>query len=106
MPEKFQTPYKHISLEYKKRTVALAQAHPKWSLATLHKKGCSLLKRKDDLKKWKEDMKSGGTRHDKWIHIDKETFDRFIEARASYKQISLSFHLTGKKKFLIVYKIY
>ncbi|XP_067212474.1 uncharacterized protein [Linepithema humile] len=88
-PEEFESaPYQHITLEYKARTVALAEAYPKWSLAILHKKGCSRLKRRDDLKKWKKDVKNGGTRRDKWMHIDAETFDRFVEARASCEQVT------------------
>lgn len=93
MPEEFQKPpFDYIPLEYKMKTVALAETHPKWSLATLQKKGCSRLKRKDDLKKWAEDVKKGGTHFDKWVHIDAETFERFKEARASYEQVSLLFY--------------
>lgn len=92
-PKELETPFDYIPLEYKARTVALSEAHPKWSLATLHKKGCTRLKRKDDLKKWKEDVKKGGTHIDKWIHIDTETFNRFVEARSFYKQVNLLFLL-------------
>lgn len=76
-------------MEYKARTVALAEAHPKWSLASLHKKGCSRLKRKEDLKKWKQDVKKGRTRNDKVTRIDTEIFNRFLEARVSYEQVKL-----------------
>lgn len=40
-----------IPLEYKKKIVAMAKAHPKWSLVTLQKKGAALLKKKSYLKK-------------------------------------------------------
>ncbi|KYN29402.1 hypothetical protein ALC57_01152, partial [Trachymyrmex cornetzi] len=53
-----------IPLEYKEKVVALAQAHPKWSLATLQKYGASRLKHKGHLQQWKEDIKKGGTRFD------------------------------------------
>ncbi|XP_071652218.1 uncharacterized protein [Temnothorax longispinosus] len=85
-PKKFQKQlFDYIPLEYKMKTVALAEAHPKWSLANLHKKGCSRLKKKEDLKIWAEDVKKGGTHFDKWTYIDTETFERFKEARASYE---------------------
>jgi hypothetical protein len=34
----------YISLKYKEKVVALAEAHPKWSLATLQRRGCHHLK--------------------------------------------------------------
>jgi hypothetical protein len=74
-------------LEYKQKVVALAEAHPKWSLANLHKKGAYRLKRKDHLKRWKEDIQKGGTRIDKLRVIDSETYHRFIEARRSLEQV-------------------
>lgn len=73
------------------KTVALATAHPKWSLANLQKKGCSRLKRKKDLKKWTDDVKKCGTNFDKWMHIDTETFDRFKEARSLHEQVNYIF---------------
>lgn len=91
-------PFSYIPLEYKARTVALAEAHPKWSLANLHKKGCSRLKRKDHLKIWKDDVKKGGTHFDKWVHIDSETFQRFTEARTSYEQVSFLFYRNVNKQ--------
>ena len=39
-----------IPLSYKKKVVALAKAHPKWSLAALQKNGASRLKRKSYIK--------------------------------------------------------
>ena len=44
----------YISLKYKEKVVALAKAHPKWSLATLQRNCCGHLKRKDILQRWKE----------------------------------------------------
>jgi len=96
-PEEYEKPpFDYIPLEYKARTVALAEAHPKWSLATLHKRGCSRLTRKEFLKKWKEDVQKGGTHYDKWFHIDTDTFDRFKEARASTEQVSALLYQNGK----------
>jgi len=76
-------------LEYKEKVVALAQAHPKWSLATLKKYGGGRLKRKDYLQRWKEDVEKGGTRFDKLRTIDSETFTRFREARSRLEQVKM-----------------
>lgn len=76
-------------MEYKEKVVALAQAHPKWNLATLQKHGARRLKRKDYLQRWKEDVQKGGTRIDKLRTIDSETFDRFIEARRYLEQVKM-----------------
>ncbi|XP_070171198.1 uncharacterized protein [Polyergus mexicanus] len=88
-PEDFEEPSKeYILLEYKEEVVGLAQAHPKWSLAALHKNGASRLKRKDHLQRWKENVQKGGTRIDKLRTIDSETFDRFTEARHCLEQVT------------------
>ena len=78
----------YISLKYKEKVVALAEAHPKWSLATLQRNGCHRLKRKDLLQRWKKDILKGGTRIDKLRAIDSETFDRFTEARCCLEQVT------------------
>lgn len=55
----------YISLKYKEKVVALANAYPKWNLSTLQKKNgqyASRLKRKDHLKRWKEDVKKDKTK--------------------------------------------
>ena len=39
-----------IPLSYKKRVVALAKAHPKWSFATLQKNGALRLQRKSHIR--------------------------------------------------------
>ncbi|XP_011702627.1 PREDICTED: uncharacterized protein LOC105458780 [Wasmannia auropunctata] len=72
----------------KEKVVALAQAHPKWNLATLKKQGANRLKHKDYLQRWKEDIKKGGTRLDKWEKINSETFERFNEARCRLEQVT------------------
>lgn len=82
-------PVEYISLEYKEKVVALAEAHPKWNLATLKKNGASRLKRKDYLQRWKKDLPKGGTRIDKLRTINSETFDRFTEARRSLEQVNI-----------------
>lgn len=88
-PEDFEEPpHDHISLEYKEKVVALAQAHPKWSLAVLQKNGASRLKRKDYLQRWKEDIVNGGGRIDKLNKINSEVFDLFTEARSCLEQVT------------------
>ncbi|EFN85784.1 hypothetical protein EAI_04120 [Harpegnathos saltator] len=81
-----EPPTDYIPLEYKAKIVALAEAHPHWNLKTLQRQGGSHLKRKDYLIQWKKDVKSGGTRVDKWQTIDNETFEHFREARSCYEQ--------------------
>ncbi|KYM98426.1 hypothetical protein ALC62_10866 [Cyphomyrmex costatus] len=78
----------YIPLEYKEKIVALAQAHPKWSLTTLQRCGAHRLKHKAYLQRWKEDIKKGGTRFDKLGKIDSETFERFGEARRCLEQVT------------------
>ncbi|XP_025160571.1 uncharacterized protein LOC112589900 [Harpegnathos saltator] len=83
-----EPPTDYIPLEYKAKIVALAEAHPHWNLKTLQRQGGSHLKRKDYLIQWKKDVKSGGTRVDKWQTIDNETFEHFREARSCYEQVT------------------
>lgn len=93
-PEEYEPEYKkskpsdYISLDYKTKVVNIAEAHPSWSLATLQKKGCSRLKKREYLSKWKEDIKKGGTIFDKYAIIDSWTYDRFVEARQNYQQVT------------------
>ncbi|XP_026670698.1 uncharacterized protein LOC108626532 isoform X2 [Ceratina calcarata] len=47
-----------------------------------------MLKRKDQLKKWEESIKSCGTIFDKYALIDSWTYDRFVEARNNYHQVT------------------
>lgn len=77
-----------IPLDYKRKVVSIAAAHPKWSLAALQKKGCSRLKRMEELPKWAEHVKSGGTKFDKYATIDSWTYDRFKEARENNQQVT------------------
>lgn len=53
------------------------------------KQGCSFLKDKYRLKKWKKDIQQGGTNIDKWKHIEMETLEKFKEARESLEQVRL-----------------
>jgi len=78
----------HIPLDSKIRMINIAKEHPNWSLQTLQKKGCSLLKKKENLKKWEADVKSGGTRFDKISSIDSWTYDRYVEARQNRQQVT------------------
>lgn len=76
-------------MEYKEKVLAIANAHPKWSLVTLQKNGAHRLKWKDYLQRWKEDVQKGGTKIDKLRAIDSETFDRFKEARSCFEQVKM-----------------
>lgn len=78
----------YIPLEYKIKVLNIAKAHPTWKLETLQKHGCGHLKRMDDLKLWKKDVEQGGTRFDKFHVIDSWTYDRFVEMRRNYKQVT------------------
>lgn len=80
-------PKDYIPLWYKERAVALAAAHPKWSLKSLQANGCSRLKHKKHLYRWRDDVKRGGTNVDKWTTIDQETYERFLEARQNLEQV-------------------
>lgn len=68
-------------MSYKKKIVALADAHPNWKLAKLRRNGGRRLKSMRNLKLWRKEIASGGTRLDKLQTISKEVFDRFREAR-------------------------
>lgn len=78
----------HIPLEYKIKVLNIAKAHPHWKLETLQKNGCSHLKRMDHLKVWRKDVECGGSQYDKFYVIDTWTYDRFVEARQNYKQVT------------------
>lgn len=78
----------YIPLEYKIKVLNIAKAHPTWKLETLQKHGCGHLKRMDHLKLWKKDVEQGGTRFDKFHVIDSWTYDRFVEMRRNYKQVT------------------
>ncbi|XP_014473194.1 PREDICTED: uncharacterized protein LOC106743652 [Dinoponera quadriceps] len=86
--EQLDTTIDYIPLSYKEKVVALAEAHPKWSLKTLKKRGCSRLRDKKELARWKNDIKRGGTVVDKWKHIETETYERFKEAKEHLEQVS------------------
>ncbi|XP_046476181.1 uncharacterized protein [Neodiprion pinetum] len=81
-------PRDYIPLSYKERAVAIADAHPKWSLKCLQNHGASRLKHKQNLYRWKEDVKRGGTYFDRWKTIDSDTYERFLEARSSMEQVT------------------
>lgn len=66
----------------------LAKFHPKWNLKTLQKRGCSRLKRMDDLSQWEKQITSGGSIFDRLSIIDTWTYDRFIEARQNNQQVT------------------
>lgn len=78
----------HIPLDYKIKAVNIAKKHPNWSLETLQKNGCRRLKKKEYLSKWEKDIKRGGNIFDKYAIIDSWTYDRFIEARQHYHQVT------------------
>ncbi|XP_071574627.1 uncharacterized protein [Temnothorax nylanderi] len=79
---------KYIDLDYKIKVVNIAKQHPKWNLKTLQKKGCLRLKSLRVLKRWEEDIKHGGTKIDKYSTINSWTYDRFVEARENFQQVT------------------
>lgn len=87
-PEEKKSKSEYIPLEYKVKVVNISKSHPTWTLKTLHKRGCSRLKRVDFLPKWEEQIKSGGTAFDKYATIDSWTSDRFQEARKNCQQVT------------------
>lgn len=91
-------PADYVPLSYKERAVALAVAHPKWSLKSLQSHGVSRLKHKSMLYRWKEDVKRGGTRLDKLNTIDRETYERFVEARQNLEQVN---HIKIYVKYIV-----
>ncbi|XP_044579951.1 uncharacterized protein LOC123262029 isoform X1 [Cotesia glomerata] len=42
----------------------------------------------DHLKVWEKDVEHGGTKFDKYYVIDSWTYDRFVEARQNYQQVT------------------
>ncbi|CAK9809181.1 hypothetical protein ANTQUA_LOCUS5921 [Anthophora quadrimaculata] len=87
-PSEKRGKFQAATLEEKIRIVALAEKHPKWNLRSLQSKGGFHLKRKDQVAIWKEEILSGGTKYDKFRHIEKWTFTRFTEARQAYAPVS------------------
>lgn len=78
----------YISLEYKIKVVNIAKNHPNWNFKNLQKKGYSRLKYMKHLYQWENDIKHGATTIDKYNMIDSWTYDRFVEARANYQQVT------------------
>lgn len=88
-PEKMTKAEKDfIPLDYKIKVVNLAKTNPGWSLQSLQRRGAHRLKRKDDLKKWEEQIRNGGTTKDKYNTIDSWVNDRFTEARQCNQQVT------------------
>ncbi|GFY70869.1 HTH CENPB-type domain-containing protein [Trichonephila inaurata madagascariensis] len=87
-PEEKKRDIKHIPLDYKIKTVNMAKKHPTWSIKTLHSRGCGRLKKKEHLPKWEEDIIKGGNKFDKYALIDSWTYDRFVEARENFHQVT------------------
>lgn len=79
---------KNIPVAYKIKVCNIAKAYPSWSLKTLHKKGCSRLNNMKTLKRWEDQIKSGGSAIEKYEIIDSWTYDRFTEARQSNQQVT------------------
>lgn len=75
------------SYQYKQKVIRLSDLHPNWSLKTLQKNGCKKLKSMRMLKKWREDVKRGGSRYDKLKRIDEETYENFVQARYYCEQV-------------------
>lgn len=86
--EKKKRELEHIPLDYKIKVVNIAKKHPTWNLQSLQKNRCSRLKNKKHLCKWEEEIKTGGNTFDKYRIINSWTFDRFVEAREDYQQVT------------------
>jgi hypothetical protein len=71
----------YIPLETKIKIVNLAREHPRWSLKTLQNMGGSALKNKKHLSRWREEIRKGGNKWEKFEAINKWVLDRFHEAR-------------------------
>ena len=97
-----EPPADYVSLSYKARAVAYADAHPNYSISTLQYQGFSKLKRKGYLSRWRNDVASGGTRYDKLQFIDSETFERFKEARNRKEQVSKFIKIKHKKIYICI----
>lgn len=87
-PEKKSKELDYIPLEYKIKCINIAKAHPQWSLKALQSKGCHRLKKKEYLSRWEEEIKKGGSVFDKYSAIDSWTYDRFVEARDNFQQVT------------------
>ena len=90
-PEEDQEPNvskEYIPIEYKIKAVEYVEAHPNYSLKTLHGQGFKKLKRKDCIIQWKKDIQHGGTFPDKMQIISLEVWDKFKEARANYEKVT------------------
>lgn len=86
--EEKKSKMEHIPLDYKLKVVNMAKKHPTWSFKTLQSRGCGRLVKKEYLSRWEEDIKKGGTIFDKYAIIDSWTYDRFVEARQNYQQVT------------------
>lgn len=64
-PEPKKSKFQAIPLTTKIKIYNLAREHPTWSLKTLQNNGAACLSRKDELKRWGDEIKNGGTKHDK-----------------------------------------
>ncbi|GBN35976.1 hypothetical protein AVEN_22431-1 [Araneus ventricosus] len=87
-PEEKKRYVEYIPLDYKIKVVNIAKAHPTWNLQSLQKNGCSHLKKMEYLSKWEEEIKKGGNLFDKYSILDSWTYDRFVEARENYQQVT------------------
>lgn len=86
--EKKSKDIEYIPLDYKIKVINIAKAHPTWNLQTLKKKGCRRLKKIEYLSRWEENVKKGRNTFDKYSIIDSWTYDRFVEARQNYQQVT------------------
>ncbi|GFV90605.1 HTH CENPB-type domain-containing protein [Trichonephila clavipes] len=51
-------------------------------------RGCGVLKKKEHLPKGEEDIIKGGNKFDKYALIDSWTYDRFVDARENFHQVT------------------
>ncbi|KAJ8684535.1 hypothetical protein QAD02_020327 [Eretmocerus hayati] len=84
-PKKFKSD--PISFEHEVKMVAIADAHPNWSLRTLQNNGCAALTHMDTLARWRADIAKKGTQFDRSEFINEKTFEAFKEARSKRQPV-------------------
>lgn len=77
-----------VPLDAKIKSVIFAQEHPNWSLQSLQSKTTRLLKKKEYIERWKQQILTGGTKFEKLKIIDDYTYNHFKDARAQLQQVT------------------
>lgn len=80
--------YEVVPFSVKKKIVQVARAHPTWSLPTLKRRGCAVLKSSRQLRRWKKEVKCGETRIEISKSVNEWTFHKFKEARKNRRPVT------------------